>query len=80
MAKNKNIKYHWIYLFGTPERIREEYFIDDYGTWDSQFYRKDGSPMSFKPSPLDLFKDKKHLERHLSYLSRLRKATLKIRY
>lgn len=77
---NKNIKYHWVSLFGKPEKISEISYIDEYGSWDSSFYRADGSIMGFKPSPLELFRTKKELLRSLDYFSKVRKAVSKVKY
>ncbi len=75
-----NSTYHWTAIFGAPEKIKEIHYIDDYGSWDSQFYRKDGTAMHFKPSPLELSQTKKSLLKRLNYQARVLKAISKVKY
>lgn len=72
--------YHWTGIFGKPERVREEHYIDDMGRWDSSFYRKDGSAMIQKPTPLELYRTKESLQKAIRYKARVRKAIMEVEY
>lgn len=75
-----DITQHWTSIFGKPERITEKHYIDDYGSWDSQFYRKDGSFIGFKPSTSDLYRTKDQCEKAAKYKIRVAKAISRVKY
>lgn len=80
MDEDKNTTYHWTNLFGKPEKVKKVSYIDDYGRWDEEYYRADGSFMYMKPSPLELHKTKKEAIRSSNYFKNVRKAISKVKY
>lgn len=75
-----SIKYRWTAIFGKPERIKEVSYIDDYGSWDSSFYRKNGDFIPFKPSPLELHCTKESCVQAERYKKNVLKAIMKVKY